>query len=280
MKRNLISHIFLLVISIILPAAARSQSAEKDFDNYFKSLPKHLKLDEKVPQKYLMVTDYTDYDLFGNFIKKMRIKGEYTRGLKDGYVKWNNVAISHSKDLSEIYPEGENQDFMENFNYIPSQEILNESFFKIIPKADIYMKNLVWDMMTFEGFAWYKWDSLKLNEEFSTKEMSGKINLAGAGTFENKDICLTWTGITKTNNKICAIIKYAAMNNPLEIGYPNITIRGRSHYWGNIYVSLSDKQIEYAYLSEDVLLDIKIKGQETSRKTDAVRNITLTKLSN
>ena len=67
------------------------------------------------------------------------------------------------------------------------------------------------------------------------------------------------------------------MNNPMEIGHQNLTMKGRSQYWGNIYEALSDKQIEYAELYEDVILDIKMKGQETGSLACTVRYITLHK---
>jgi hypothetical protein len=277
MKKNFVCAIILLVVSMVLPTLSYCQSTT-NIEKYLENLPNQLKLDEKTPQKYLMITDYTDYDLFGNFIKKMRITGEYTRGFKDGYVKWNNVRISHSQNLEKPFAEGQLQSVIENFTYVPSAEALSESFFKKIPVTDIIMKNIIWDMMMFEGFAWYKWDSLKLNSEFCAKEINSKVKLAGAGTFENKDIRLTWLGITKTNDKICAIIKYITMCNPLEIDSQNMTVKGRSHYWGNIYVSLSDKQIEYAELYEDVLMDVKMNGQEPAIKGNTVRNITLKKI--
>jgi len=45
-----------------------------------------------------------------------------------------------------------------------------------------------------------------------------------------------------------------------------VVIKGRSHVWGDVYVSLKDKQIEYAELYEDILMDIKMKGQDNSTK--------------
>ena len=44
-----------------------------------------------------------------------------------------------------------------------------------------------------------------------------------------------------------------------------MTLKGRSHYWGEIWVSLSSKQIEYATLQEDVLGEMKLAGQEAPR---------------
>lgn len=276
MKKNFISTIILSVVTIILPAFVHCQNTT-NFENYLEILPSKLKLDDRTPQKYVMTADYRDYDLIGNFIKKKRITGECTL-LKNAYVKWNNIKMSDSQNLNDTFPEGEKQSYMENFTYNPSEEILSESFFKNIPKADIAIKSLIWDLTMFEVFAWYKWDSLKLNNEFSAMEINTDVKMAGVGTLENKDVRITWTGITKTNNKICAIFKYIAMNNPFEMNYQNIIFKGRSHYWGNIYVSLSDKQIEYAELYEDVILDGKMNGQESVYKANTVRNVNLQRI--
>jgi len=197
--------------------------------------------------------------------------------MEDSTKIWNNIRTAHSQDLEGSYPEGEKRHYMENFTYSPSSDILDESFFESVPQADPYMKNLVWDMTGFEVFAWYKWDSLQLNTTYSAKEINSIIDIPGLGTFENKDIQVTWTGITKTNNKICRIIKYNVMSNPMKFSLPKFSMKGRSHYWGNIYVSISDKQIEYADLYEDVILDIKMNGQETGNIANTIRYITLEK---
>lgn len=246
-------------------------------ENYLKSLPTHLNPLNSAPQTYVLTTDYVDYDLFGNFIRKKRITGECTL-LMNGFVKWNNIKTAHSENQAEEFSEGEVQPVMENFTYNTASDILSETFFSSIPQADAYMKNLVWDLTAIKTFAWHKWDLLKLNVEFSVNEVNFEIKMPGVGTFENKDVRITWTGITKINNEICAIIKYMAMNNPLQMNNSNFEIKGRSHYWGNIYVSLTDKQIEFADLYEDVLMDIKINGQEDNSKANTVRKITLEKI--
>jgi len=50
-----------------------------------------------------------------------------------------------------------------------------------------------------------------------------------------------------------------------------MTLKGRSHYWGEIWVSLSSKQIEYATLQEDVLGEMKLAGQEAPRTISVFR---------
>lgn len=89
---------------------------------------------------------------------------------------------------------------------------------------------------------------------------------------------LTWIGLKKMNNKICAIIKYSTMNNPLKVEIEAMKMTGRSHYWGEVYVSLADKQIEYATLSEDVISDVLMKGQSQNYLGYTVRFITLSRI--
>jgi hypothetical protein len=54
------------------------------------------------------------------------------------------------------------------------------------------------------------------------------------------------------------------MDKPLEIDSElsgmKIAFKGRSHYWGNILISLEDKQIEQAILFEDVVMKMNIPG--------------------
>ena len=53
---------------------------------------------------------------------------------------------------------------------------------------------------------------------------------------------------------------------------------GRSHYWGEVYVSLADKEIEYATLFEDVVTDVLMKGQSQNYLGYTMRNIILSRI--
>lgn len=102
--------------------------------------------------------------------------------------------------------------------------------------------------------------------------------LAGEGTFQNKDIQLVWTGISRMNDEICALIEYRTMDNPLSVDTEQLKIKGRSHYWGTIWVSLTDKQIEHATLYEDVVMDMSFANQ-TSQLMNTTRIIQFEKLN-
>jgi hypothetical protein len=104
------------------------------------------------------------------------------------------------------------------------------------------------------------------------------MDLAGQGSFENKDVQITWTGVSFRNGTNCAVIEYRTMNNPLEYSGEGMSMKGRSHYWGTIWVSLDDKQIEHAVLFEDVVMEMNLPGQTTKQIMNATREISFLKV--
>ncbi len=243
------------------------------------SLPGQLLLVDE-PQTFKVTTTHYNGDIFGNFFNKQQVYGEYTRGLKNGKVKWNNVsvAMSVSMDRSAAFPEGKAIDYMDDFTYDPDEDMLNADKFESFTEHGPYTKNLIWDMLAIESFAWRYWDELRLNTPYSTPEMNGKVDLAGQGYFENKDIQLTYTGISERNGETCATIEYRTLNNPLEVAAEGMDMKGRSHYWGTIWVSLEDKQIEHAILFEDVVLEMLLPGQSQKQVLNATREISFVKI--
>lgn len=266
-------NLFLVSMMLLVTNCIFSQTVTPS--TYFESLPA-IKLDKSQARSYHMITDYYDFDLAGNFLMKKRIAGDLR--CKNDSVQWKNVYFSNSKNLDDAFPEGEKVNHMENFKYHQRSDIIPADFFiKNLPEADPLTMNLIWDVLAFEVFAYDHWDSLKLNTEYRAVNGNNELEIA-YGTFENKDIRITWLGTTKINNEICAILKYSVMNNLLNLKYENMKIKGRSHYWGEVYVSLSDKQIEYVNLTEDVLMEIKEEGKSKSDVQYTVRYITMSKL--
>ena len=257
---------------------AFGQVDDRDLKNYLKKFPGNIVFREDILQRYHVVTDYFNKDIYGKFMNKMRVSGDYTRGMEGGQVKWNNVYVAYANQLEESFPQGEKQEFMENFTYIPSGKMMLESSFENFPQQLVHLKNLVWDMMGIEAFAWLYLDSLKLNQSISASGINGKVEMDGIGVFENRDIQLRWTGISEMNQEICAVIEYLAMDNPLNIEFGDFKMKGRSHYWGTIWVSMEDKQIEYAYMYEDVVMDMKLPGQSDKQLINTTREIVFEKL--
>lgn len=273
---------FLFTATLVLLTAMLTSGQQNQKVNPAKileagKLPQNLELKNEL-QKYVVTTDHFNTDIFGNFFNKIRIRGEYTRGLPGDLVKWNNVTVAMSMSRDAEFGAGSPVAYMENFTYKVSEEMMKPEKFTTFTENSVYTKNLVWDMMGIEGFAWAFFNNLKLNKPYKAEMFNGKIDLAGMGSFENKDIVLTWTGITDWNGEYCAVIEYRTMNNPLEYAGDGMSMKGRSHYWGTIWVSVEDKQVEHAILFEDVIMEIQLPGQTTKQVMDATREITYEKV--
>lgn len=239
-------------------------------------LPNNITPDKSVTRSYRMTTDYYDHDLTGNFRAKRRLTGAVT--YEGDSARWRDVYYAESEASDGEFPQGEMQVHMQDFCYRPGEETLAAGFFeKRLPQADPHVMNMVWDALAFETLTHGCWDSLKLNETFRARNIDSELEIA-IGNFENKNTEITWIGITRINGRTCAILKYTVMNNPLNVEYENIFMRGRSHYWGEIYVSLADKQIEQAILTEDVLTDVKMKDRETNVIGYTTRSISLSRM--
>ncbi|KAF0239071.1 MAG: hypothetical protein FD181_456 [Prolixibacteraceae bacterium] len=273
---------FFLVTILVLTTGLMAFSQKKTDSNVNEQLtaellPQNLKLKDEL-QKYVVTTDHFNSDIFGNFFNKMRVKGEYTRGLENGKVKWSNCSVAMSMSRDAEFEQGTPLKYMEDFSYSVSEDMLKPENFTTFTEHSAFAKNLIWDMMAIEGFGWSAWDKLKLNEPYSAKDFNGKMDLAGQGSFENKDVILTWTGISKRNSENCAVIEFRTMNNPLEYSGDGMSMKGRSHYWGTIWVSLEDKQIEHAVLFEDVVMEMNLPGQTNKQIMDATREISFVKV--
>lgn len=273
---------FLLMTILVLSTGLMAFSQKKSNLNVTEllksgSLPQSLELKDEL-QKYVVTTDHFNTDIFGNFFNKIRIKGDYTRGLPNEQVKWNNVSVAMSMSRNDEFSAGSPVAYMENFSYKVSEDMLKPEKFSTFTENSAYTKNLVWDMMGIEGLAWVNFNDLKLNKPFKATFFNGKMDLAGMGSFENKDMVITWTGITERNGEYCAVIEFRTMNNPLEYAGDGMSMKGRSHYWGTIWVSVEDKQVEHAVLFEDVVMEIQLPGQTSKQIMDATREISFVKV--
>lgn len=265
----------ILVITVLISA---STLAQKKIDSKsLESLPQDLELSDEM-QKFVVTTDHFNGDIFCNFYNKQRVYGEYTRDSKNGKAKWNNVSFATAMSRDAEFQKGTPINYMENFSYSYTDDMLKPEAFESFKENSAFTKNLVWDMFAIESFAWNYWNKLELNISYSTPEMNGKLDLAGQGSFENKDIQLTWTGISKRNGETCATIEYRTFNNPLEVTAEGMDMKGRSHYWGTIWVSLEDKQIEHAVLYEDVILEMLLPGQTQKQIMNATREISFERI--
>lgn len=106
-KMNFSIGAIVLTILLIMQTNCYGQHSKTTIDNYFEKLPRNLKVTyHNAPQKYVMTATYNNKDLYGNFMNKTRVTGEYTCGLDTGLVRWNNVYLANSNSLKDAFPQG------------------------------------------------------------------------------------------------------------------------------------------------------------------------------
>jgi hypothetical protein len=277
MKNNLILTIagILFMTGIVLPVATFSQSNKSIVKKYMQELQSGSPENDGRLQKYRMTAVYVNRDLYGNFTGKTIITGDYTRGAKDGTVVWNNVLIAESNKDSNPFPSGIKQEYMENFSYTPSMDMLKKEAFASFPAnpESVFARNLVWDMKMIEQFAWQYSDSLKLNKEYRLIDHQKKFEMADIGNYQHASIWLTWTGISFINNELCAVIEYRAVDNVVGIEMDQISTKGTEEYWGTTWVSLNTRQIEYAETYSGTFQEIAVKGLKDKFLAKTIREI-------
>jgi hypothetical protein len=125
-----------------------------------------------------------------------------------------------------------------------------------------------------EAFGQDHFEHLHLNEPYHAGA-SQDVSMPAVGTFHLRDVVLEWVGRSLRNGQECAVIKYQAFFNPLEIANGGMTLKGRSDFWGEIWVSLSTKQIEYGTLYEVVVGEMTLPGQDAPQVINVFRSATL-----
>lgn len=226
-------------------------------------LPQTSEVRETGPRTYRFTVDYKSLSPVGDVIHLQHVVGDYTRGLPNGEVTWNNVTLATAVGPGAALPAAEPRAFMNGLKYRPDMPAetgpMSAVFFKDFPPDAVVERNLVWDTLMFEGFGQSQFRNLKLNEPYHV--IKGQdVPMPGVGTFVNRDVELTWIGKSRRNGQDCAVIDYTALMNPLNISNAGLRLTARSHYWGQIWVALATRQIEYATLYEVVTGEMTLPG--------------------
>jgi hypothetical protein len=242
-------------------------------------LPHGTVVKDSGPRTYRFTVDYDTANRTGEVVHRLRVTGDYTRGLANGDAEWKNVTEAQADGATAAFSAPQKQEFVEGFHYpAGSPDTLKPDFFKSFPPSAVYERNLIWDTSMFESFGQDFFDRLKLNVPLHISA-DQDVNMPGVGTFHSHDTVLEWVGRSERNGQDCALIDYRAFFNPLDIANSGVTIHGRSDFWGEIWVSLATKQIEYATIYEEVSGELKLPGQDTPGLLSVFRTGTLEPLS-
>jgi hypothetical protein len=257
-----------LLFACLIVLVGCTKETTVSVDDHLDQLPHNLEIDNSTPQGYQLTELYINKNIDGTFFNKEMVTGQYTRGLTGGYVKWNSVYFASANDsINQEFPAGTKQNYMDNLTYIPNDSLLIQtSLYVNFPTSfpdKIYAINLIWDIYGIEKLAWLYFDSLKLNVPYRAIQADIKIPILlpdFSGTYYQRDLRITWTGVTKLNNEDCAIIDFIALNNSTEYYITGLHLQGNEDYWGTVYVSLKDKQIEYAVMNNSTTQVGQITG--------------------
>jgi hypothetical protein len=240
-----------LIFACFIVLAGCKKETIVSVDDHLNQLPHGLNIDNRTPQRYQLTEVYFNKNVDGTFSNKEMVTGQYTRGLTGGDVKWNSVYFASAHDsIDQAFPAGTKQEYMDNLIYIPTDSLLTEkSLYKNFPTS---FPDKIWDIYGIETVAWLYFDSLKLNVPYRAIQADVRIPILlpdFTGTYYQRDLRITWAGVTRLNSKDCAIIDFIALNNSTEYYLPGLHLQGNEDYWGTVYVSLKDKQIEYAVMN-------------------------------
>jgi hypothetical protein len=234
-------------------------------------LPQGMTVKDSGPRIYKFVVDYNTANTKGELVYRQRVTGEYIRGLPGGEVMWKNVTMASAVGATAPFDAPQKSVFMEGFRYHNDiTSTMTPEFFRGFPPTAVMQRNLVWDTGMIEMFGQNHFDQLKLNEPYQLIS-DQDVNIPDVGTFHNHNVVLEWIGRSQRNGQECALIQYQAFFNPVQIASGGMTLTGRSDYWGEIWVSLETKQIEYGTLNESVVGEMKLPGQDTTQVVNIFR---------
>ena len=238
-------------------------------------LPQGTAVKDSGLRAYRFTVDYNTANTKGEVVYRQHVTGEYTRGLPNGEVAWKNVTVAEVAGPTAALPAAQKRDFIEGFRYHNDLgSTMKPDFFKGFPPAAVVERNLVWDTGMLEMYGQKYFDHLKLNEPYHSMS-NENVAMPGLGTFHVRDTVLEWMGRSRRNGHDCALIRYQSFFNPVEIATGGMTLKGRSDYWGEIWVSLANREIEYATLYEVVVGEMKPPGQDTTQVINVFRIGTL-----
>lgn len=224
------------------------------------------------PFTYRLITEYDMVGPQGAEIGTHVLSADFLAD--ESRVHWTAVTLGQSAGHGQPATNWEHRTFVEGLRYPrEARTITAPDFFRDFPPTANDEKNLVWDELMFQSFV-ANLDRLKLNEPVLAQ--SGDVNLAGSGTFTNRRIELTWRGVGRRNGEDCLLVHYEALLNRFTINSGPVTVAGRSDYFGDIWISISTRRIEYGTLLEEVAGTVgNVPGTDGPQPLHVLRTATL-----
>lgn len=271
---------FLFVTALLLTNCLFAQKS--NINSYLTLKPATIKSVKSGIQEYAVTLKWQNLDAInGTKFNCNAVKATYSTGLKNDSVRWKDVSLAQITDFQQKDYKGTALPSFDGFTYqVNETNFLADDFYKSIPLEHRDLaKWLVSDAIQMQGLAWYVFDSLEFNKPYVPKFLSNyDIKFQDWVTFTSRYQKLIWTGITQCNNEVCAVVKFESLYNPLKIENEQMTVKGRSLYYGELWISLIDKQVEHAWMLEDVVMKITSPAFAQEQLIDLQRDVVFTKV--
>jgi len=271
-----------IYLSLAVLLFAKSLIAQdKHVDRYFQISPIEIESQKNEIQDYEVTLKWQNLDAInGNTINCNIVNATYIVGLDNDYVGWKNVSLAQIDDFEQTQYKATDLPSFNDFSYkAMDTAFLSEEFYKNIPtEQQDLAKWLVSDAVQMQGLAWYVFDSLEFNKKFVPKLLGNyDVKFEDWVTFTSRYQKLIWSGISKYNDEICATVKFESYYNPVKIDNQQMQVKGRSLYYGEMWISLTDKQVEYAVMFEDVVMKLSSSMFPDEQLIDLQREIVFNK---
>ena len=115
---------------------------------------------------------------------------------------------------------------------------------------------------------------------FSQPPVNLGSQIAEGSYFKNGEVTLAFKGLGLVNQKACALLEYDSGESSFymlmkPMANMEITTKGSSHYWGDIYKDLTTGWIQKASLREIVVSETIVPGQADKINSVIERNINI-----
>lgn len=232
-------------------------------------------------QQYDVVLKWQNLDAInGTVFNCNAVSAVYHTGLENEQVAWKDVHLAQLSEIQEDPSEGTLLPDFEGFSYrMFDTAFLEEDFYDDLPASQRDLaKWLVSDAIQMHGMAIYYFDSLRYNIKFVPEMLSGyPVEFENWVTFSSRYQEMVWNGLAIHSGEVCAEVAFHSLYNPVIIDNEQMTVKGRSLYYGEMWISLSDKQVERATMVEDVVMKLTSDAFPGEQLINLQREITFSK---
>ena len=241
--------------------------------------------EQKIPKQsssanlanYRMTVDFKRRDLNGRLNVYDIISGKIIQISQQSVIE-NAFQLADVSviGISEQGQSKQNIDELEGLNFkIQGDNFTSLDFYKDFPPAHVErIRTFIQDKVAFEAWGLMYLDSLILNIPFYPSLFQNQqADFEQSVNFNTQKLNITWLGYSKINGKDCILVYFKSMYSPFLVDNDNMTVNGRSCFWGNIWIFPDTRQIEYATMNEDIVSHLKLKGNNFEQQFTTQREL-------